>query len=84
MIKAQLIDEIASKISNAMPQNVVDLQADVEKNVRAVLQNTFSKFNLVTREEFEVQKRVLAQTRLKLEQLEKQIAALEQANERKA
>ena len=78
MINAQLIDEIANKLTDAMPQGVTDLQDDVEKNVRAVLQNTFTKFNLVSREEFEVQSRVLAQTRTKLEELEKRVTELEQ------
>ena len=78
MINAQIIDEIANKLADAMPQGVTELQDDVEKNVRAVLQNTFTKFNLVSREEFEVQTRVLAQTRTRLEELEKRIDELEQ------
>lgn len=78
MINAQIIDEIANKLADAMPQGVTELQDDVEKNVRAVLQNTFTKFNLVSREEFEVQTRVLAQTRSRLEELEKRIDELEQ------
>jgi hypothetical protein len=77
MINAQFIDELANKIADAMPQGVTDIQKDVEKNVRAVLQTAFTKFNLVTREEFEVQRRVLEQTRAKLGLLEEQIAELE-------
>ena len=78
MINAQFIDEIANKIADAMPDGVTGIQQDVEKNVKAVLQNSFAKFNLVTREEFDVQTRVLENTRAKVEELEKQIAALEE------
>ncbi len=77
MINAQFIDELASKLSEVMPEGVSELQKDVDKNIKAVLQNTLTKFNLVTREEFEVQSRVLAHTREKLEKLEKQVAELE-------
>ncbi len=77
MINTQFIDELANKLSEVMPEGVSELQKDVDKNIKAVLQNTLTKFNLVTREEFEVQSRVLARTREKLEQLEQQVAELE-------
>lgn len=78
MINAQLIDEIANKITAAMPEGVSEIQRDVEKNIKVVLQSSFSKFNLVTREEFDVQTRVLENTRNKLHELENQIAQLEE------
>jgi BMFP domain-containing protein YqiC len=46
--------------------------------MRATLQGVLNKMDLVTREEFEVQKAVLAKTRLKLEALEQQLQALEE------
>jgi BMFP domain-containing protein YqiC len=49
----------------------------VEKNFRAVLHSAFTRLDLVSREEFEVQSSVLARTREKLEQLEKLVAQLE-------
>jgi len=49
----------------------------MEKNLHAALQTAFAKLELVTREEFEVQQGVLARTRAKLEELEKQVAELE-------
>ena len=49
----------------------------MEKNVRSLLTGTFNKLDLVTREEFDVQTRVLARTREKVEQLEKLVAELE-------
>jgi hypothetical protein len=50
---------------------------DIEKNVKAMLNQGFSKLDLVTREEFDIQMQVLAKTRAKLEALEARIAELE-------
>jgi BMFP domain-containing protein YqiC len=50
----------------------------VKKNIHTLLQGAFARLDLVTREEFEVQSRVLARTREKLEQLEQLVAELEQ------
>ncbi len=74
----KILDDLATRLSAAVPSGVTDLQKDVEKNFRAVLQNTFSKLNLVTREEFEVQSEVLTNTRAKLAELEQQVKELEQ------
>jgi len=78
MINTKFIDDLARQISNSIPTGVKTLQEDVEKNVRNLLQGTFARLDLVTREEFDVQSRVLARTREKLEQLERQVAELEQ------
>jgi len=51
--------------------------ADVQKNLRALLSKQFSEFHLVTREEFDAQRRVLARSREKLEALEQRLGALE-------
>lgn len=78
MIDTKKIDEIVQTLTNAMPSGLVQMQQDVEKNIRAALTATFSKLDLVTREEFEVQTQVLHRTREKLEALEKRVAELEQ------
>jgi BMFP domain-containing protein YqiC len=54
---------------------------DLEKNVRAMLGTLFTKLDLVTRDEFEVQAQVLLRTREKLEQLEQRLKALEPPTE---
>jgi len=77
MINPKVIDDLARRLSNAVPTGMREAQQDVEKNFRAVLQNTLAKLDLVTREEFDVQTRVLARTREKLEALEKTMAELE-------
>ena len=51
--------------------------ADLEKNLKALMSQGFSKLDLLTREEFDVQTEVLAKTRAKLEQLEARVAELE-------
>ena len=50
---------------------------DIEKNLRALMSNTFSRLDLVTREEFDVQQEVLKRTREKLQQMEARITELE-------
>lgn len=51
---------------------------DVERNMRAMLSQGFSKLDLVTREEFDTQTQVLIRTRARLEELERRVAELEQ------
>lgn len=77
MKKASFLKHLASEISDALPSHVGSLKRDFEKNCHAVLMKAFAKFDLVTREEFDVQTKVLARTRKKLEEMEKQLQALE-------
>jgi len=78
MFDPKSIDDIATRLSDAIPPGFSTLKEDMEKNFRAILQSAFAKMDLVTREEFEVQKGVLAKTRAKLEDLEKRVAEMEQ------
>ena len=50
---------------------------DIEKNLRALMSSTFSRMDLVTREEFDLQQEVLRRTREKLERMEARVAELE-------
>jgi len=70
----KLLDEINEKIRSVMAQSPA---ADLEKNMRAMLTALFSRLDLVTREEFDVQRQVLARAREKLTQLEARLAELE-------
>ncbi len=74
----QFVEELSSKIRETLSKSPV---GDLEKNIHALLQSTFSKLSLVSREEFDVQKEVLRQTRDKLEVLEKQLSVLEKNKE---
>jgi BMFP domain-containing protein YqiC len=78
MFNTKTLDDIATNIANALPPSLNTIKDDLEKNFRAILQATLSKLDLVTREEFEVQKLVLAKTRANLDALEKRVALLEQ------
>ena len=70
----RILEEISSKISKLLANTPV---ADMEKNMRALLSSTFAKLDLVTREEFDVQREVLARSREKITQLEVRLAELE-------
>ena len=72
-----VIDSIQEKIPTGLASGMQGLQSDLEKNIRAAVEANLKKLNLVTREEFDVQKQVLQRTRGKLEILEKKIAELE-------
>jgi BMFP domain-containing protein YqiC len=81
MIDAKLIDELSERLSANLPDSIRSLQTDLSKNFRASLEAGLAKLDLVTREEFEVQRAVLARTREKLDRLERQLAALESERE---
>ena len=74
----QQFDEMAKRLSESLPPGMRQVQADVEKNVRSGLHSLFSRMDLVSREEFDVQQAVLERTRSRLEALERQVALLEQ------
>lgn len=78
MNQIPFIDRIVAEVSARMPSGLGELRQDVERNVQAVLQEALTRFDLVSREEFEVQRQVLLRTREKLEQLERTVAELEQ------
>jgi len=77
MLEPINFDELAKRLSSAVPSGLSALGEDLEKTFLAILQGTFEKMNLVSREEFEAQKAVLARTREKLEKLEARVAELE-------
>ena len=68
-----VVNQLLGSISSIVPEG---LTSEVEKNIRAALNASFERMDLVTREELDVQKAVLARTREKLEKLEKQVAEL--------
>ncbi|MBC3883747.1 accessory factor UbiK family protein [Undibacterium griseum] len=75
MDKSNFFNDIQSKISQALENSPA---RDIEKNVKAIMTQGFSRLDLVTREEFDIQAQVLAKTRAKLEALEARIAAMEE------
>jgi ubiquinone biosynthesis accessory factor UbiK len=71
------LDDLARRLSAAVPPGVTALRRDLEDNFKAVLQAGLSKLDLVSRQEFDVQAAVLRRTREKLAALEARLAALE-------
>lgn len=77
MFDPKMLDEVAQKLSAVLPSSLQSVQQDVEQNFKTVLQSVFSKMDLVSREEFDVQTNVLARTRAKVDAMEKQLTELE-------
>jgi BMFP domain-containing protein YqiC len=71
------IDEIVRRLVESVPPGVRAVQQDLESNFRAVLRASLTKLDLVSRDEFDAQMRVLERTRARLEELEKKVAAME-------
>jgi len=77
MIDAKIFDDISSRIAGNMPSGLQILQDDLKKNIRSAVEASLAHLDLVTREEFDIQAKVLARTRSRLEALEKQVEELE-------
>ena len=77
MIDLKAIDDLARRVSELVPPGMRAAGDELQANVKATLQAGLSKLDLVTREEFEVQRAVLLRTREKLDALERTLAALE-------
>jgi BMFP domain-containing protein YqiC len=77
MMDSKLIDDIATRLAGALPAGAKSVQKDLEKNLRAAVQSALGRLDLVTREEFDAQTKVLARSRARIEQLEQQVAELE-------
>lgn len=80
MVDPKIIDDLARRIAASVPEGVRALQSDLEQNFRAALQAGLGRLDLVTREEFDVQRGVLRRTREKLEALEARLQAMEEAD----
>jgi len=77
MIDLNSIDELARRLSGLVPPGLRESREDIQENFKAVLQSGLAKLDLVSREEFEVQRAVLLRTREKLEALEAQVRQIE-------
>lgn len=74
MLNAEKINEISSKINDLIKSSPI---ADIEKNIYALIQGAFTKMELVSREEFDVQTEVLRKTREQLTKMEAKLTELE-------
>jgi len=76
MLNPKMLDEMSKKVSEILAQSPAK---DIEKNARALLASLFTRLDLITREEFDVQQEVLKRTREKLAALEARITELEKS-----
>ena len=77
MSKAREFEDFVQQFLRLLPKDLSRSRADFEKVVRASLNAAFSRMNLVTREEFDVQAQLLGNTRAAMDELEKKITELE-------
>lgn len=76
MLNSKLLDEVSTRVSILLAASPI---SDVEKNLRVLLASFFAKLDLVTREEFDVQREVLSRMSAKLAAFEQRVAELEAA-----
>lgn len=70
------IDSLAARLAASVPEGMRSLGADLEQNFSRVLNSAIGRMDLVTREEFEVSRTVLARTQQQLAELERRLAEL--------
>jgi len=76
-MKPNFLKNLAEQLSGSLPSHLGTLKADFEKNCQRVLHHAFDKLDLVTREEFDLQTKVLQRTRKKLDEMETYVKELE-------
>ncbi|MGP1958706.1 MAG: ubiquinone biosynthesis accessory factor UbiK [Arsenophonus sp. NC-CH8-MAG3] len=77
MVDVKKIEQVVRQIKETLPQEIRNLSEDLDKKLRGGLQYQLGKFNLVSREEFDIQTQILLKTREKIAQIEKRIEQLE-------
>lgn len=76
MLQPKQIEELAKKLYTSLPKTVHILEEDIKQQFKEILQTAFTQLDLVTREEFDVQVKVLARSREKVDALEKTVNQL--------
>lgn len=76
MFDPKQFDDLAKKLFAALPSSLQNIEKDIQQKFKEVLQSAFSHMDLVTREEFDVQSKVLTRTREKLDHIQKQVDEL--------
>ena len=77
MLKQEKVEEFFQEFSRLLPEDLRAYKNDMEKNLRAAMNATFARMDLVTREEFDVQTALLGKTRELLQELEAKVGELE-------
>jgi BMFP domain-containing protein YqiC len=77
MLDNQTINRLSDKINQLLPPGLQQVKSDFDSKLKTLLQQQLSEFEFVSREEFDIQSRVLQRTRAKLEALEQKLDQLE-------
>ena len=80
MFNSQHLEDLAKKLYSSLPSSLQQVEGEIQQSFKDILQMTFARMDLVTREEFDVQRKVLARTREKVDDLEKQVRVLLETN----
>ena len=83
MLDNQTINRLSDKINQLLPPGLQQVKTDFDAKLKTLLQQQLSEFEFVSREEFDIQSRVLQRTRAKLEALEEKLDQLEKTLEAK-
>ncbi|MEY4683911.1 MAG: hypothetical protein RLZ25_370 [Pseudomonadota bacterium] len=83
MFEPNQLNDLVQRLSGAVPQDIRAMKGDLEHNFKAIIQASLGRMNLVTREEFDVQRNVLLKAREQLEILEARVKELESLVEKK-
>lgn len=76
MLLPKQLEDLANKLYANLPKNLQGIEQDIKQQFKEVLQTAFTHLDLVTREEFDVQVKVLARSREKIDVLEKTVDQL--------
>lgn len=76
MFDPKQFDDVTKKLFAALPDSLQNFEKEIQQKFKDVLQSTFARLDLITREEFDIQTKVLARTREKLDALQLQVDAL--------
>ncbi len=77
MIDARVFDELAENLGKLLPPGVSEMKSDFETNAKAAVQSALGNLDLVTREEFDIQAKLLEKTMQRVKVLEERLAELE-------
>ncbi|MDP3560616.1 MAG: accessory factor UbiK family protein [Legionellaceae bacterium] len=76
MFAAKQLEDLAKKLCSALPSGIKSIEIEMQQQFKDILQSAFDHMDLVTREEFDIQVKVLARTREKVDLLQSQLNAL--------
>ena len=76
MFDPKQFEDLAKKLYTALPTSLQNFENEIQQKFKEILQATFTRMDLITREEFDIQVKVLARTREKIDALQMQVNSL--------